>query len=223
MNHEVQTWTLWLLAVFSIHATGESSPLVDAGPLVPGAVLDIRYAGPDNFMGRPLEGYLAPKCLLTPQAARALADVQTEVAVFGLNLVIYDCYRPQRAVDHFMRWSKDPGDIIGKESHYPRVPKSRLVAEGYIAEKSGHSRGSTVDLTLAYSGGEPLDMGTAWDFFDSLSNTDNPQVSRIARANRLLLRSVMAVHGFANFPGEWWHFTLEAEPLPDSYLDEPVQ
>ena len=211
---------LFTLLLIAPGAQAES-PLVNvAGP---GMHLDIRYHGADNFIGRPVDGYRAPRCLLSPPAAEALARVQAEVSQFGLGLLIYDCYRPQRAVNHFMRWIEDSDDTRMQARYYPTLEKDQLVPEGYIAEQSGHSRGSTVDLTLVFSDGTPLDMGTEWDLFGPSSNTEHPDISPRARANRLLLRAVMARHGFSNYPAEWWHFTLVDEPYPDDYFDFPVQ
>ncbi|WP_205422731.1 M15 family metallopeptidase [Seongchinamella sediminis] len=198
--------------------------LVNIKDYAPQISTEIRYAGSDNFVGEAVDGYTAPNCLLTPPAAEALAAAQEEFARFGLAILIYDCYRPQRAVDHFMRWVADPGNKQGRQAYYPKLAKGELVPEGYIAAKSGHSRGSTVDLTLYFTdSGQLLDMGTPWDFFDPLSNTENADIRAPARANRLLLRSVMAQHGFRNYPGEWWHFTLVDEPFPERYFDVPVR
>lgn len=210
-------------------------------------IVEARYHGYHNFLGRPVAGYEAPLCLLTREAATALAAVQAEVRPFGLGLKTYDCYRPQRAVDDFVAWARDTADTTMRTEFYPAVPKTRLFAEGYIAERSGHSRGSTVDLTLvalpprshAFRPGQPLrdcrgaegsrtpdnslDMGTAYDCFDPLSHTANPAVGPEAARNRLLLKAVMERHGFRNYAREWWHFTLRDEPWPDTYFDHPVR
>ena len=198
--------------------------LVDIETIAPSIGVEMRYFGSDNFVGRPIDGYLAPKCLLTEPAARALANAQEEFAAFGLSIKVFDCYRPQPAVDHFMRWTRDVKDITKKTEFYPDIEKSRLVPDGYIAEKSGHSRASTVDLTLVdKTSGQALDMGTPWDFFDPLSNTESDGVNAQARHNRLLLRSVLGNHGFDNYWAEWWHFTLRNEPLTDDYLSFPIE
>ena len=141
-------------------------PLVDIKTVAPSIVVEMRYFGSDNFVGRPIDGYLAPKCLLTEAAANALGQAQEEFAAFGLSIKVFDCYRPQPAVDHFMRWTKDANDILKKTEFYPDIQKSRLVPDGYIAEKSGHSRASTVDLTLVeYSIGTRFGYGDALGFF----------------------------------------------------------
>jgi D-alanyl-D-alanine dipeptidase len=192
--------------------------LVDAGREIPGLVVEMRYAGEENFIGRRIDGYRKAKCLLSRQAADALKSAQEEAARFGLSLKVYDCYRPQRAVDHFVRWAADPKDVARRDAYYPNVPKAELFARGYIAEKSGHSRASTVDVTI-----DGLDMGGAYDFFDESSHPDSKAVDGEARANRLALRLLMIRHGFRPYDKEWWHFTLEGEPYPDAYFDAPVK
>jgi D-alanyl-D-alanine dipeptidase len=184
---------------------------------------EIRYAGSDNFVGAPIDGYERPVCLLTPPAAQALAAVQRDLRREGLGLRVYDCYRPQRAVDHFMRWAADLGDQRTRSTFYPRVAKQELIARGYIAERSGHSRGSTVDLTLVGAGGAPLEMGTPFDLFDERSHTDSTAVPAAARANREKLRTAMERRGFRNLAVEWWHYTLADEPYPARAFDVPVR
>lgn len=215
--------------------------------VAPTVVQEMRYATPHDFMGVPVDGYRAPACLVTRPAAEALRRAQERLLRRGYSLKMYDCYRPQRAVDHFVRWAKDLQDETMKAEFYPRVDKSRLFEDGYIAEKSGHSRGSTVDLTLVrlpvrptrpYVPGEPLvpcyapqaqrfpdnsvDMGTGYDCFDTLAHTDDPRIQGVQRANRQLLRNTLAEEGFVNLPEEWWHFTYRPEPFPDTYFDFPV-
>jgi D-alanyl-D-alanine dipeptidase len=162
-------------------------------------------------------------CLLTRPAAQALAAVQQDLRSSGLGLRVYDCYRPQRAVDHFVRWAADPGDQRTRETFYPRVPKQELIARGYIAERSGHSRGSTVDVTLVAADGAPLEMGTPFDLFDERSHTASLAVPAEARANRERLRAAMERRGFRNLAVEWWHYTLADEPYPDRGFDVPVR
>ena len=201
---------------------------------------DIRYFGANNFVGRRVNGYQAPECVLAKPAAEALARVQDDLARDGLTLKVFDCYRPQRAVDDFVAWSKDPSDPT-KAEYYPALKKSSLFPDGYIAERSGHSRGATVDLAIAPvdnadtferpefvscvdATGEKkpsgqLDFGTAFDCFDTLSNTADPRITGAARANRQKLVDAMAAHGFSNYRLEWWHFTFRPEPYPDTYFD----
>lgn len=216
-----------LTHVFALLLSGPAfadHPLVDIETIAPSIVVEMRYFGSDNFVGRPIDGYLAPKCLLSEPAAKALGKAQGEFAVFGLSIKVFDCYRPQPAVDHFMRWTRDANDVSKKIEFYPDVQKSRLVPDGYIAERSGHSRASTVDLSLVFeSSGVELDMGSAWDYFDVMSHTENNSVSLEARRNRLLLRSVLHKHGFDNYSAEWWHFTLRNEPFPETYFSHPVK
>ena len=213
----------------------------------PTILQDIRYATPHNFTGRVVDGYTAPVCLLTAPAAQALHRVQQGLVPRGYSLKVYDCYRPQRAVDRFVAWAADPGDQSMKAEFYPEVAKSRLFAEGYIARRSGHSRGSTVDLTIvklpaapvrAYRPGErpvscyaprpqrfpdsSIDMGTGFDCFDGRAHTLDPRVTGTARTDRLWLHRLMKGAGFTGIPEEWWHFTYRAEPHPDTYFDFPV-
>ncbi|MEP7010751.1 MAG: M15 family metallopeptidase [Acidobacteriota bacterium] len=197
---------------------------VDLSQAVPGIVLDIRYTGPHNFVGVPIDGYVRPRALLTHLAAAALAKAQEDLAPFGFGLKVFDAYRPQRAVDHFVRWSHDAAALTGKAEFYPQVDKSKLFELGYIAEKSGHSRGSTVDLTIVVlADGSELAMGSPYDLFDPISWPDSAKVSPEERAHRLLLREVMLRAGFKPYAQEWWHFTLEGEPFPETYFDFPVE
>lgn len=205
---------------------GEPMPegFVDATTVVPGLVVDMRYAGPHNFIGRPIDGYHAPVCILTRETAEALAGVQAELYDYGLGLKVFDCYRPTRAVTDFLRWAKDQADIAMQLEFYPDFEKSELFAEGYIADRSGHSRGSTVDLTLVFlADGSAVPMGTGFDFFSTRSWPTDPNQPPEVRANRLLLSIVMQKHGFKPYEREWWHFRLADEPFPDSYFDFPVE
>jgi D-alanyl-D-alanine dipeptidase len=221
---------------------------VDIQEVIPEILLDIRYYGTHNFLGEKVDGYQAPKCLLTRQTAEALACVQKELAPFSLSLKIYDCYRPQRAVDHFVRWAREIENIKTKKEFYPNVDKINLFKDGYIDSKSGHSRGSTVDLTIVllpasvqqnYIHGQKLsecylpaakrfrdngiDMGTGFDCFHELSHTVNKNIGNQQKINRLLLKSLMDKHGFRNYEKEWWHYTLNNEPYPETYFDFIVE
>lgn len=196
----------------------------NASEVVVGLVVDMRYAGSENFVGRPIAGYEAPVCLLTNQAIVALTGVQEKLKEFGLGLKVFDCYRPVRAVADFAAWARDPSDQKRKSDYYPNVDKSRLFELGYIAERSGHSRGSTLDVTVVDARiGEELDMGGAYDLFDTRSWPSEQGVSPQARANRMLLQDVMVAHGFRPLKEEWWHFTLNQEPFPETYFDFPVK
>lgn len=197
---------------------------VDAQARIPGLVVEMRYAGADNFVGRPITGYEAPVCLLTEDAANALAAVQQDLAVTGRGLKVFDCYRPRRAVADFAAWARDPNDQRTKAEYYPNVDKSRLFELGYIAERSSHSRGSTVDVTIIdLATGAELDMGTPYDLFDPRSWPSDRTVPEAARENRLLLQRTMVSWGFRPLREEWWHFTLGNEPHPETYFDFPVR
>lgn len=187
---------------------------------IPGLRVDLRYTGEHNFMGRPVAGYENARPVLSTPAANALAGVQAELQPFNLGLLVFDAYRPQRAVDDFVKWAADPADTRMQAEFYPDVEKNNLFKEDYIAERSGHSRGSTVDLTLvALDTGQQLDMGSGFDFFGVESWPEHPGLTAQQRANRLLLRTLMLKHGFKPYPKEWWHFTLENEPFPQEYFD----
>jgi zinc D-Ala-D-Ala dipeptidase len=204
-------------------ASERSAAFVDAGTLVPGLVADIRYAGSHNFVGRPIGGYQAPRCLLTQQAVDALAAVARDLAPHGLVVKVFDCYRPTRAVADFVHWAHDLKNQSAKGEFYPNVDKRELFRDGYIASRSGHSRGSTLDLTLARAGGGELDMGTPFDFFSPKSWTADTSVTAAQHANRMLLSAAMQRRGFRGYAKEWWHFTLRYEPFPNTYFDFPVQ
>ncbi len=196
---------------------------MDASTLAPTLRLDLRYATAGNFVGAPIDGYEAPRCWLTEPAARALAAAQAELSREGLGLVVWDCYRPQRAVDHFVRWAQKPPDPAQTERHHPNVPKAELFARGYIATRSGHSRGSTVDVGLVRSeDGALVDCGTPFDFFDPRSHVA-ADVAEPAPRCRRRLAEVMQRHGFAPYAEEWWHFTYRPEPHPDRYFDRVLR
>ena len=214
-----------LLVAFGVQAAlaqDRSAAFVDAATVVPGLVADMRYAGSHNFVGRPIDGYAAPHCLLTAAAANALADVARDIAARGLVIKAFDCYRPVRAVMNFVRWARDLGATAGRAEFYPDVDKRTLFRDGYIASHSGHSRGSTLDLTLATADGRELDMGTTFDFFSPKSSTNSTAVGPEQHANRMLLAAAMRRHGFYGYGKEWWHFTLRNEPFPATYFDFPV-
>lgn len=213
-------------AISGAAVAGDSLPegFVYVSETAPGIVLDVRYYGSNNFVGERIDGYLAPRVILTRQAAEAVGGVQAALAPFGLGLKLFDGYRPQRAVNHFVRWAEDVSDTRMKQAFYPGVQKRNLFRDGYIAAKSSHSRGSTVDLTIVdIKSGRELDMGTTFDFFGPMSWPDNKDMSEVARSNRALLQQVMGRYGFNPISEEWWHFTLGNEPYPDTYFDFPVQ
>ena len=225
--------------LLAVNATADSTPtvspaktaaeagLVDIRQLVPDIAEDIKYAGSDNFIGTPVDGYLAPKCLLIRPAAEALARVEHDLRPQHLRLQLFDCYRPARAVKHFVRWAGDLADQRTKAAHYPELDKRALLGD-YIAPVSGHSRGATADLSLLRCNTDdshcvPLDMGTGFDFFGPRANTDSPLATPAQHANRMLLKDAMEHEGFRNYAMEWWHFTLATAPVPDVIYDVPVE
>jgi len=206
----------------------------------PTIVQDIRYAGSHNFVGRPIKGYLAAECILSEPAATALKAVQGKLAAKDLSLIVWDCYRPKRAVDDFLQWSRDPARIEMKAEFYPHTDKQSLFALGYLAVRSAHSHGSTVDLGIVPSsfsfapqpGALPplrpctapdrfvdgtIDFGTGYDCLDVLATTPNPRVGAVASANRQMLKSAMRDAGFRPYFREWWHFELANEPFHNGF------
>ena len=196
---------------------------VSVGERIPDALLDIRYYSSFNFIGERIDGYEEPVALLTREAAEALAAVSSDAMRQGFRLKIFDAYRPQKAVDHFVRWAKDPADTRMKAYFYPDLEKKDIIPQHYIAEHSGHSRGSTVDLTLfEMDTQQNTDMGGTFDYFGEKSHPDYAGVSEAQHANRMLLQKLMVKNGFRPLESEWWHFTLENEPWPDTYFTFPV-
>jgi zinc D-Ala-D-Ala dipeptidase len=204
----------------------------------PTIVQDIRYAGSHNFVGRPIKGYLAAECILSEPAAHALKAVQAKLAAKALSLIVWDCYRPKRAVDDFLQWSRDPARTEMKTEFYPRTDKQSLFALGYLAVRSAHSRGSTVDLGIVPSTFSPqpgafsplkpctaperfvdgtIDFGTGYDCLDVLGTTSNPRVGAVASANRQMLKATMREAGFRPYFREWWHFELAHEPFNSGF------
>jgi D-alanyl-D-alanine dipeptidase len=204
---------------------------------------DMRYAAPDNFTGRPVPGYEAAECILAAPAARALSRVQADLKPMGLGLKVFDCYRPQRAVRAFVEWTGAPEDAASRRAYHPDVAKAALMS-GYIASRSGHSRGAAVDLTLVALEDEPaklpsphtceyagasadatneIDMGTPFDCFDPLSATRARGIGKTRKASRQTLVTAMKRHGFRNYSAEWWHFSFSPEPYPKRYFDFPIR
>lgn len=197
---------------------------VDVSTVIPDLVVDLRYLGTDNFVGMRIDGYEKPVCYLTRPAAEALASVQRDLKPQGFGLKVFDCYRPARAVVHFARWAKALDDVKMKKDFYPDIDKRHLFRDGYLAARSGHSRGSTVDLTLVtLADKRELDMGTPFDFFSTRSWPGDTGVSADAQRNRRLLAEAMRRRGFVGHRKEWWHFTLSREPFPDTYFDFVVR
>ncbi|MFV8226619.1 M15 family metallopeptidase [Christiangramia aquimixticola] len=193
--------------------------------VIPDIIVDLRYTGSNNFMGRPVEGYENGRAVLSEKAAKALKGVQQElIKEHDFMLKIFDAYRPQRAVNDFVAWSKDEKDTLAKHKYYPDLAKSELFPLGYIASRSGHSRGSTVDLTLVkVKDCKEVDMGSPYDFFGDVSNHGTSKIEAEQTQHRELLRRIMKKHGFRSYRQEWWHYTFDAEPFPDTYFDFPVK
>ncbi|MCL2065292.1 MAG: M15 family metallopeptidase [Candidatus Cloacimonetes bacterium] len=188
--------------------------------IVPDVILEIRYFSTYNFIGSRIDGYLSPIAIISHEAALALKQANDELRELGYALKVFDAFRPQTAVNHFVRWAIDENDIKTKAFFYPDIDKSRLFPEGYIAERSGHSRGSTIDLTLIdMKSGKELDMGSPFDFFGLESHHDTTLITEEQTQNRLILKNAMIKAGFRPYDEEWWHYTLENEPFPDTYFD----
>lgn len=208
---------------FQKEAAMNASGFVLLSDSVPGIVQEIRYYSTYNFIGDRIDGYEEPCALLTREAARALKAVSNKAAVMGYRLKIFDAYRPAKAVRHFVMWGIEDLDQRMKPYFYPELEKQELFQKGYIASRSSHSRGSAVDLTLLdMKTGKELDMGSAFDYFGEISHPDCKTVTQEQFENRMLLRDMMIQNGFAPLDCEWWHFTLENEPYPDTYFEFPV-
>lgn len=247
MNQKLLSVFIFLFFLRFSFAQTIPDGFVEIRDVIPDIILDLRYLTNHNFLGVPVDGYLSEKCYITKAAADSLKKVQKELLRFGFSLKVYDAYRPQKAVDHFVRWAKDLSDTITKKEFYPSLNKSRLFIDGYIAQKSSHSRGSTIDLTIVplpitsqpkfdfqnqcecfkpideRFKDNSIDMGTGFDCFHELSHTENQNLTEQQRANRLLLVSLMEKYGFKNLPEEWWHFTLKNEPFPNTYFNFDIK
>ncbi len=203
--------------------TQDTRGFVDVHRICPDVLLDMRYYSSLNFTGKPVPGYDAPIALLTREAAEALKGVCKELEPSPLRIKIYDAYRPQCAVDSFVAWADAPGQETMKSYFYPDLAKDTLFDLGFVAKRSGHSRGSTVDLTLFdLTSGRDLDMGSPFDFFGDISHYAPPGLASEQQQNRRFLRELMQRHGFRPYDGEWWHFTLNNEPYPKTYFTFPV-
>ncbi len=192
--------------------------------IIPDIQVELRYFGTHNFVGKQIDGYNNNCLILTEETLKALSNVQIELKAKNLGLKIYDGYRPQRAVNHFIRWAKDLNDTINKVEFYPDVDKRDLFKEEYIASRSGHTKGSTVDITIIdLETKKELDMGSHYDFFGIQSWVNFVDITEKQKNNRQLLQTIMLKHGFKNYPREWWHFTLKVEPFPNTYFDFPIE
>lgn len=220
---------LLLLIGFSSSAPKQEQQLDKSGfvqihEAIPNITYDIRYQSTDNFVGAVVDGYKVPTAYISKEAAEALKKVQADLNTEGLGLKIFDAYRPQKAVDHFVRWGKAVADTLTKSKYYPEINKARVFELGYVAKKSGHTRGSTVDLTIIYMEAlTEMDMGSGWDYFGAISHHDSPLVDSVHTAHRNKLRNLMKTHGFKEYSNEWWHYTLANEPYPDTYFNFDVK
>lgn len=220
----MKTTQLILVIVSLLFCNSLPQGFVYLKDLVPTIEVEIKYLGDDNFVGTTVDGYRSNRCIISKKAAIQLQKVQKELNTMGLGLKVFDAYRPQKAVDHFVRWAKVSDDTLTKATFYPTLSKSVLFKKGYIASRSGHSRGSTVDLTIIdLSTKKELDMGGVFDLFHEKSHVTYPALTTAQRVNRLLLRMVMLKYGFKPYSKEWWHFRLKNEPFPSTYFSFPVE
>lgn len=218
--------TVVFIFLYTVFVYGQQLPkgFVYVSEIDPSIQQELRYISNNNFIGSPIDGYEKDVVIVTQPTAKALKKVQQVLLKKQLSLKIYDAYRPQRAVDHFVRWAKVLQDTIQKHEYYPDVPKSELFKQGFIASRSGHTRGSTVDLTIVdLKTGKELDMGSPYDFFGEESHPFYSKLTKEQRKNRLYLRKIMLQHGFSPYDNEWWHFTLKNEPFPNTYFDFPIK
>lgn len=206
----------------------DTSAFVLVSDVIPDAILEIRYFTAYNFIGDRIPGYEEPVAIMTKQSADSLKAVADDLRSMGYVIKVFDAYRPQRAVDYFMKWGDDAGDVRMKEIFYPKINKASVIPLGYVARRSSHTHGSTVDLTLVdMKSGREVDMGSPFDYFGGLSSPDiQPGSGTLTEQqyhNRMILRDAMLSHGFKPYSGEWWHFTLKNEPFPDTFFDFPVR
>ena len=200
----------------------DKSDFIPVYKMIDDAAYDIRYYSSNNFTGKRINGYKAPIAYMTKEGLTALAKAANDLRTKGYRLLIWDTYRPQKAVDNFVVWIKDPNDL-GDKAFYPDLQKSDLVQGGYIATKSSHTRGSTVDLTLIKTDGSYVDMGGVFDLFSEISHPDYKKLTKEQKKNRKILHDAMIKAGFEGIDSEWWHFTLKNEPYPDTYFDFDVE
>ena len=200
----------------------DKSDFAEISSVITDAAFDIRYYSPNNFTGNKINGYKAPRAYLTKKALAALAKAADDLRQQGYRLLIWDSYRPQKAVDNFVKWINDENDP-GDKSFYPELEKSNLLAGNYIMAKSGHTRGSTVDLTIIKKDGGFVDMGGTFDLFSEVSHPDYENITDEQKRNRQILHDAMIKAGFKGIDSEWWHFTLKDEPYPDTYFDFDVE
>ena len=200
----------------------DASGFVLLSDYVPEIIQEIRYFSSFNFVGDPIDGYEEPVAIMTREAARAIKEIASRAIVYGYRLKVFDAYRPAKAVRRFVMWGIEDLDQRMKPFFYPDLEKQELFAKGYIASQSSHSRGSTIDLTLLdMSTGREVDMGSPFDYFSEISHPDNRSVTQEQYDNRMFLQDMMVKGGFRPYDCEWWHFTMENEPYPDTYFEFP--
>lgn len=223
-NFLIIIFLAFLLNFQSLSVLALNKDFVYVTDVVEKVILEPRYFSTYNFVGTRIEGYNSPNVIMTRKAAEALKIASDELWKMGYVLKIWDAYRPQTAVNHFVRWAKDISDTKMKKYFYPDVDKSKLFELGYVADRSGHSRGSTVDLTLVdKKTGLEVDMGSHFDLFDEISHHGTKLISEEQTQNRNILKIAMERAGFWSYPGEWWHYTLKDEPFPNTYFDFSVE
>lgn len=216
--------SLLFLSTFIVQSQNLPEGFSYVKDIAPTIQQELRYCNHNNFVGVPINGYEEDVLITSTKTANALKKVQDELLKQGFSLKIYDAYRPQTAVNHFVKWARVISDTLMKKQYYPKINKRHLFKLGYIASKSGHSRGSSVDLTIVdRTTGLELDMGSPYDFFGKQSHITFENISQKQKDNRRLLQQVMKKHGFRPYPNEWWHFTLRNEPFPKTYFDFPIK
>lgn len=221
----MKKWLLLLLVNFQLIGFSQEMPnsFVYLNNIAPSIQIELRYLSSNNFIGKPIDGYKSNCLIVTKETAKQLQIIQQKLLKEKLSLKIFDAYRPQQAVNHFVKWAKVLHDTLMKQKYYPRVPKSQLFNLGFIASKSGHTRGSTVDLTIVnLETDKELDMGSPYDFFGEESHPYFKNITKKQKENRLFLRKIMLENGFKPYDNEWWHFTLKNEPFPRVYYNFPV-
>ena len=222
------SFVLFFVLLFCYSGHGQQLPkgFVYIKDIIPSIELELRYYGNNNFIGKPIDGYLQEKGIVTEKTAKALKKIQQNLNEQQLGLKIYDAYRPQKAVDHFARWAKNLNDTLNKNAYYPSVKKENLFEEDYIAYRSGHSRGSTVDLSIidiSTPEKKELDMGSPYDYFGPESWVSYDKLSKEQLKNRKFIQELMKKYNFKNYAQEWWHFTLKDEPFPNTYFNFSIE
>ena len=222
----MKKYVIFFIVLFCLEGKGQKLPdgFTYLSEIDPTIKKELRYFTSNNFIGTPIDGYKNNKIILTTPAARALKEIQTKLMSSGLSIKIFDAYRPQQAVDHFVRWAEAVNDTLMKQYYYPDVKKLDLFRRGFIASKSGHTRGSTVDLSIVdVKTNKELDMGSSYDFFGEASHPFFKNITPNQKKNRMLLRNIMIKNGFIPYDNEWWHFTLKEEPYPTTYFNFTIE